>query len=132
MAAKAEGRISRLPLFTQVAGFAIVGAMRTAIGYGAYVALLLVAPYWLAFSVSYVVVLAGSFILNGKFVFTADLTLRRGVRYGAIYCGNYLLSLGILTVAIKGLGIAAAMAPVVVIPIMFPVNFVTERYVLMR
>jgi len=121
-----------MALVVQVAGFAIVGAMRTLISYAAYIALLLVAPYWVAFSVSYVAVLLASLVVNGKYVFKADVTVRRGVLYGCVYFGNYLLSLGILHVVIKMIGLSPPLAPMVLIPIMFPVNFVTERYVLTR
>lgn len=132
MRAETERRVNWLPPVAQVAGFAIVGAMRTVTGYAAYVALLLVAPYWVAFSISYAAVLVGSFVANGKYVFKSDVTLLRGVRYALAYCGNYLVSLGILTLAIRELDFAPALAPAVVIPLMFPINFITERYALIR
>jgi putative flippase GtrA len=130
--AEARRHLGGLPLVAQIAGFAVVGAFRTLISYFIYVGLLLATPYWVAFSISYVAILLASLVVNGRYVFNANLTLARGVRYSFVYCGNYLLSLGILTLAIKLVGLPAVFAPFVVIPIMFPVNFLTERYVLTR
>jgi putative flippase GtrA len=114
----------------QLAGFALVGAARTALGYLFYLALLLFVPYWLAFTVAYGATLVFSMLVNGNYVFGTRITPGRVVRYGLVYSMNYGLSLVALIFAIRILHLTAAIAPVVVVGAMFPVNFLAERFAL--
>jgi putative flippase GtrA len=119
-------------LSRQVVGFALVGLLRTVLSYLIYLGLLAYFPYWVAFTCSYVLGLSASFYANGRFVFAIGITLRRAIRYFVVYSSFYTLSLGILVVAIEVLGIPASIAPVCVIALMFPLNFVAERFALTR
>jgi putative flippase GtrA len=114
----------------QLVGFTFVGAARTALSYLAYLTLLLVFPYWLAFTFAYVATIAFSLFVNSNYVFAVDVTVGRAVRYALIYCLNYGLSLAVLTLAIGMLHLRPAVAPVAVIVVLFPINFLTERYAL--
>ena len=116
----------------QLVKYVMLGATRTVLGYLLYLLLLQIMPYWAAFTVCYVATLLFSFFVNSNYVFRTVLTARKAVRYGAIYCINYVLGLGLLTFAIAVLGLSARVSPAFVIVIMFPVGFLAERYALTR
>ena len=130
-AAPAGGPLSGL-LRKQVLLFAVAGLARTVLGYLLYLLLLRFLPYWLAFTTCYVATLAFSFYLNGRYVFEASVTARRAIRYVLIYCINYLLSLGVLMLAVEVLYLGPVVAPLCVIAVMFPVNFLAERFALTK
>jgi putative flippase GtrA len=132
LAARLAARPRRGSLIRQVALFAMVGAGRTAISLGLYLLLTLVVPYWLAFSIAFVVGITFSAIMNGRFVFVVGLSLRTYVRYTGVYLANYLVSLGLLVALVEWFRLPPYLAPVVVIALLFPLNFVTERYALLR
>jgi len=119
-------------LLRQLSSFLLVGAARTVLSYALYLGLLQVLPYRAAFTVSYVVTLVFSIFVNGTYVFRTELTPLKGLRYAAVFCINYVLGLGILTFAITVLGLDEKIAPALVIVVMFPVGFLTERYALTR
>jgi len=114
----------------QLAGFAMVGAARTALGYLLYLMLLFIFPYWLAFTIAYIATLVFSMLINGNFIFATRVTARRAVRYGSVYCINYGLSLATLRFLVSTLLLNTAIAPAIVIVVMFPINFLAERYAL--
>lgn len=114
----------------QLAGFAMVGVARTVLGYLLYLVFLFVIPYWLAFTIAYVTTLVFSMLINGNFTFATRITVRRAVRYGSVYCINYGLSLAVLRFLVTTLLLNTAIAPAILIIVMFPINFLAERYAL--
>jgi putative flippase GtrA len=121
---------ARPPLAVQVVRFALVGAGRTAVSLGLYLALTLVVPYWAAFTIAFVAGVTFSAIVSGRYVFLVGLTVRGYLLYATVYLSNYLISLGFLVLFVEWLGVPDYLAPVPVILCMFPINFVAERYVL--
>ena len=121
---------ARPPLAVQVVRFALVGAGRTAVSLGLYLALTLVVPYWAAFTIAFVAGITFSVIVSGRYVFLVGLTARGYLLYAAVYLSNYLVSLGFLVLFVEWLGVPDYLAPVPVILCMFPINFVAERYIL--
>lgn len=125
-----EGVLPRHPIGVQIVRFAMVGAGRTVLSLGLYLVLMLVAPYWLAFTIAFVVGITFSAIVNGRYVFLVGLTRRSYLLYAGVYLSNYLVSLGLLVMFVEYVGVAAYLAPVPVILCMFPINFIAERTVL--
>ena len=108
----------------------MVGVARTIASYLLYLFCLFFLPYWLAFTLSYITILFLSMFANGALVFATRITPRRVIRYSLIYCTNYALGMAVLTLLIEILGASAAVAPFFVIAVMFPLNFLMERYAL--
>lgn len=119
-------------MLRQLSAFLLVGAARTALSYALYLGLLQILSYRVAFTITYVVTLLCSIFINGTYVFRTQLTPVKGVRYAAVYCLNYVLGFGVLAFAITVLGMRETVAPLLVIVIMFPIGFLTERYALTR
>lgn len=118
------------PSLAQVGRFALAGAGRTVLSLGLYLLLILIAPYWLAFTISFALTIIVSAMANGRYVFSVALTWLGSCLYAAVYLLNYLLSLGLLVVAAELLAVPQSLAPLPVMICMFPVNFIAERYVL--
>lgn len=114
----------------QIGGFALAGVGRTTLSLGLYLLLMLVAPYWLAFTVSFLITVSVSAVVNARYVFLVGLTRRSYFRYIAVYLLNYLTSLALLALAVESFGVPKYLAPVPVVLCMFPINFLSERYVL--
>ena len=90
----------------------------------------MVAPYWLAFTISFSVTITVSAIANGRYVFSVALSWLSFCLYAAVYLLNYLLSIGLLMFAVEFLRVPDFLAPLPVVVCMFPVNFLAECYVL--
>jgi putative flippase GtrA len=114
----------------EAGGFLLVGAARTLLSLCLYWALNLFLPYWLSFTVSFVLSLALSALVNSQWVFVTQLARVNVVAYGSVYLLNYCLSLGLLLALVDGTGMSATFAPFVVIPVMLPMNFLGERWAL--
>lgn len=125
-----EGALAAHPIAVQIIRFAVVGAGRTVLSFALYLCLTLVAPYWLAYTMSFVVSIIFSAIVSGRYVFLVGPTARGYLLYGGVYVLNYLVSLGLLVVLVEWLGLPEYIAPVPIVVCMFPVNFIAERFVL--
>jgi len=139
--AEVKARVSRLcagglrwllaqPLVAQVIGFAGVGGLTTVGTFILYQLLILLLPYWLAFSIAFAAGIAFSFAMNSLFVFQVEMARGRAVKYVLVYLASYALSLTLLALAIEWLGFSEVWAPIPVIAIMMIVNFAGARLVL--
>lgn len=115
---------------TQVYRFAGVGGLTTVGTFLLYQLLILLLPYWLAFSLAFAAGIAFSFAMNSVFVFQVQMASGRAVRYILVYLASYGLSLTLLAIAIEWLGFSEVWAPIPVIAIMTIVNFAGARLVL--
>ena len=125
-----NGALAHPSLGVQVVRFAMVGTGRTILSLGLYLALRVLMPYWLAFTIAFVVGITFSAIVNGRYVFLVGLTSRACLLYAVVYLSNYLVSFGLLIIFVEYLGVPDYLAPVPVIWCMFPLNFLLERNVL--
>lgn len=112
--------------------YLIAGGINTLATYLLYLALLAVAPYPLAYSLSYGVGIVLSFVLNSRFVFRVPLRWRRLLQYPVVYVIQYGLGYVVLYAATDLLGMEPWFSPVVVVAITVPVSFVLTRWVLGR
>ena len=114
----------------QVLSFAVAGAGRTLFSVAVYLGLNLLLPYWMSFTLSFVATVALSALINGAFVFMTEVTPRRFATYVCVYVVSYFLSLGLTVFAVDGLGVSPSFVPLIVVPVMFPINFMLERWAL--
>ena len=117
-------------LLRESIAFALVGGGRTAISLGIYLAGCFFLPYWLAFTIAFVIGITFSAFANAKYVFYTRMTVGTALRYAVVYVLNYSLSLLLLFAIVEGFGVATQLAPIPVLAIMFPINFVAERIAL--
>ena len=114
----------------RLAGFVAVGVFNTAVTFGLYQLFLLMLRYEIAFTLSFLSGIAISYVLNGRFVFDSRLNLRRGLTYAGYYLMIYLLNLGLVRLAVENGGISPVWAPLLVLCVTLPVNFLGAKLIL--
>jgi putative flippase GtrA len=109
------------------ARFVAVGAANTAASYGVYLLLLLVVDYRIAYTAAYLAGLAFGYWTHATFVFRARLSPRSALAYITTYAAMYLISLGVLAIAVDYLGIPKPAAMVVALSFTIPATFLLLR-----
>jgi putative flippase GtrA len=110
--------------------FAIAGALNTALGYGVYCAFLLVFPYAAAYTVSYVIGIFLSYVLNTRFVFRTAMSFRTAVQFPLVYVAQYCAGVLLLTVFVSGLSLHPRVAALLVVCCTVPLSFILNRFLL--
>lgn len=110
--------------------FVIAGAVNNVTTLLLYWALLLVVPYWLAYSIVYVTGIAQAYWLNTRLVFRVKPTRHTAIAYPLIYVVQYLLGLLVLRSAVEILRWPQGVAIFLSIAVSMPVTFVLSRMLL--
>lgn len=120
------------PAGSAFARFLLSGAFNTAVTYVFYLGLLLVLPYRVSYTISYVAGIVLAYELNRAYVFRARRSATSMAATPLIYLLQYLLGLGIVTLAVGRFGLDARLGPLVAIVCTIPVTFVLTRWVFRR
>lgn len=124
------GRIADRALAGEAARFVVAGVVNTALTYAAYLALLRVVDYAIAYTVVYVAGIAFSYYLNTRFVFRTRAEPLRAAAYPLVYVVQYLFGLAVLHVAVEYLSIPRQFALLASIALSVPLTFVLSRLLL--
>jgi len=115
-------------ILVEACRFAVVGLIAFVIHYAIYWILL----HWINVNIAYTIGYALSFICNffltSYFTFKSTATVKRGVGFGAAHLTNYLLQIVLLNFFIW-VGVNVELAPIPVLLISSPVNFLLIRFV---
>jgi putative flippase GtrA len=114
----------------ELAAFVFFGAVRTVLGYGIYLLLVLFLAYPTAFTVSYVAGIFISYYLNARFVFREKVRLSKALQFPIVYLAQYLIGLGSLYLLIEVAHLSKFFAPIVVVVITVPYTYLLSRYVI--
>jgi len=112
--------------------FVSVGVLNTGLGYVLYLALLLVFPYTLAYSLSYAIGIFIAYYLNSRLVFHQPLSWRKALQYPLVYVVQYTLGIVLLSVLVRFLGLPAWIGPPIVVTVTLPVTFLISRVIIRR
>ena len=112
--------------------FILVGGLNTLTVYAAYLALLPVIGYVIAYSVSYVAGIFFAYLLSALFVFRRPLNWRHAIQYPLVYVVQYGLGMSLTTVLIECLHLREEYVPVLVIVAMLPFTFLIARRIIKR
>jgi putative flippase GtrA len=113
----------------QIWRFAASGAANSALTFILYEVLLLLMPYWLAFTLSFAAGIIFVAFVNANWVFGAKTVAAR-VKLGCFYVLTYFVGLQTLTLLVTRLHVPPGLAPFGVLLVMVPVNFVGSRLLL--
>ena len=116
----------------EVLRFLVAGAVNTGVGYLVYLALLLVVPYAVAYSLSYAFGIVLSYALNTWFVFRQPWDWRKLAAFPLVYALQYLVGLATLTLLVEAGLASRELAPLVVIAITVPLTYFASRFVIRR
>jgi putative flippase GtrA len=110
--------------------FILWGAVNTLAGYLIYVLLLLFLPYMVSYTVTYVIIVSMSYVLNAKFVFNERLAFKRAIKYPVVYVVQYLLGAASLYFLAAVLGVNKLVAPFLIVFVTIPVTFFLSRRII--
>ena len=112
---------------SRVARFVVVGVTNTAFSYGVYLVLLQLIDYRLAYTLAYVVGLAGGYWANARFVFGASAGARSALAYLVSYAATYIVSLAVLWLAVERAGLPRPLAMLAALAVAVPLSYVLLR-----
>ena len=112
--------------------YLIVGGLNTLLTYALYLALLSVASYVVAYSIAYVAGILSAYYLNSRFVFRAEMSLAKVLKFPAVYIVQYVLGVGLLHLLVVTAGMDEKIAPLLVIAITVPATFILSRLIILR
>jgi putative flippase GtrA len=121
-----------LQLAKSFLGFVSVGAVNTVLSILLYEILILFLPYWLAYLIPFPFSIAFLLYANANFVFGRSVTLLSAVAFTLFYVASYAAGFLVIAVMVGLIGIPPAFAPVGVLAIMTPINFIGSRLALGR
>lgn len=106
----------------------VVGGTATVIHYAVYYVLIAVnLDYNIAYTVGVAVSLVFNFAASNRYTFNTRPTPGRGLRFLAAHAVNYLFCIGLLNLYIYW-GVSEYVAPLLVLPIAVPVNYLLVRF----
>ncbi len=110
--------------------YLIMGGTNTLVAYAIYLLLLKWMRYEIAYSIGYAVGIVMAYALSAMFVFRQPMRKRSAMRFPLVYVAQFLISLGLLRLAVEVIHIPqwAALGFAVVLTI--PVTFLLSRWVL--
>jgi putative flippase GtrA len=111
----------------EVARFVAAGAATTAASYLVYLAMLLVSPYPVAYSVSFAAGIVMSYSLNALVVFHRPWSWRGLLAFPLVYLLQYAAGLVLLAVLVGGLAVDARVAPLISTVLLLPATFLLSR-----
>ena len=108
--------------------FGIVGTTAAAIHYGVYWVL----QHWMnvnvAYTIGYIVSFLVNYYLSARFTFKEKTSTKNGLGFGLAHLTNYLLHI-VLFNFFLWIGLSRELAPIAVLAIAVPTNFVLVRFV---
>ena len=110
--------------------FLLVGGLNTLISYSLYLLFLGVLPYLAAFTLSYIMSIFTSYVLQAKFVFKSKIRLSAAIQFPLLYITLYFITAGLLYICVKFLSIDVILAPLLVLVITVPISFILSRLII--
>jgi putative flippase GtrA len=112
--------------------YIFIGGVNTILGYIIYSVFLLIVPYTIAYTTSYVAGIFISYTLTSLFVFHQHLSLRKAIQYPLIYIVQYILSITSLHIFVDLLHFDARFVPLIIIFYTVPVTYVLSRFIITK
>ena len=110
--------------------FLIAGGLNTGLTFVLYWLLLLVINYRVAYAISFVAGIIFSYVVNTKFVFRTDYSLRKMVLFPLVYLVTYFVGALVLQLSVARFGVDARIAPLVSICATLPLTYLLTKLVL--
>ena len=107
--------------------FLFFGGLNTLSSYALYTVLQLIFAYPAAYTASYIWGIFFSYFLNSRYVFRAEMQVRKAVQYPLVYLVQYLMGLGLLFFMVEIIHVNKLFAPILIIFITLPITFVLSR-----
>lgn len=112
--------------------FLICGGVNTLLTYLIYVGLVMVLPYPVAYTITTILGIFLSYVLNALFVFRRKLSLTAALQYPVVYVVQYFLGLALLYVLVEKAHLSKFFAPLLIVVATTPITFLLSRFVIGR
>ncbi len=110
--------------------FLIMGGTNTVVAYAIYLLLLQWMRYEIAYTIGYAVGIVMAYGLSAAFVFRKPMQKRSALRFPFVYLAQFLVSLGLLRLAVEVIHIPQWLALGFAVVLTIPVTFLLSRWVL--
>ncbi len=110
--------------------FLIAGAAQNAASYGAYLLLLWLFAYPIAYLSSFAIGVLIAFLLNSLYVFRVPLRWSKLVPYPLVYLIQAAAGLALTSLLVEYADMSAAVAPAVVLAVTVPITYFGNKIVL--
>jgi putative flippase GtrA len=110
--------------------FAIVGALNTGTFYVLYLLFEKFLPYFVAYTVAFVLAMIGSYFLNCYFTFKVKPTWKKFLLFPLSNAANYVITSVGLVVLVHALNMNKTIAPLVAAAVAIPITYVVVQYLL--
>jgi putative flippase GtrA len=118
----------RKEIIGQLIRFGIVGTTAAAIHYAIYWIL----QHWInvnvAYTTGYILSFLVNYYLSARFTFREKTSVKNGIGFGGAHLTNYLLHIVLFNLFLS-IGLSREIAPLAVLAIAVPTNFVLVRFV---
>ncbi len=112
--------------------FLVFGGINTLLSYLIYLTGLLVVPYPVAYTFSFVAGIFISYCLNSVFVFREKLRVAKALQYPMVSIVQYVVGLGLLYLLVERAHVSKLVAPFVVVLLLLPLTYRLSRYIIRR
>lgn len=109
--------------------FLIMGSTNTIVAYAIYLLLLQWMRYEFAYTIGYAVGIVMAYALSAVFVFRQPMRKRSAMRFPLVYLAQFLISLGLLRLAVEVIHIPQWLALGFAVVLTIPVTFFLSRRV---
>ena len=111
----------------EVIRFGIVGVIATAIHYAVYWVLQQWINVNIAYTIGYIVSFLVNYYLSARFTFREKTSAKNSIGFVGAHIVNYLLQISLLNIFLW-LGLSRELAPIAVLAIAVPTNFLLVRF----
>lgn len=113
-----------------IARFLAGGALNTGSTFVLYWLLLLVVEYRVAYAISFVAGILLSYVINTRFVFQTQHSVRKMVLFPLVYLAGYLAGAFVLQLSVARFGVDARVAPLISVCATLPLTYILSKLVL--
>ena len=112
--------------------FLSAGVINSVASYLVYLLLVLFLNYQASYATAFVFGIVLSFILNTKYVFEVDQTIKKFVLFPLVYLVQYILGAIMLNFLIELIGVNKFFAPLVIAVFLLPVSYILSKKILIN
>ncbi len=106
------------------------GVINTVVSYLLYVVLVLFLNYQVSYAIAFVFGIVSSYILNTKYVFQVEQTIKKFILFPLVYLIQYFLGAFMMNITIEIIGISKFFAPIIITLCLIPVSYLLSKKIL--
>ena len=114
---------------TEPVRFIVTGGLNTLFSYFLYLLLVLLMPYKIAYTASFIVAVIVSYTMNTFFVFRQPWRWKKLLQFPAVYLVQYITGLFLLALLIDRFNVDKKTAPLINVVLLLPLTFLLSKWI---